>query len=93
MSNRHRGNDLGRRLADAGSRLLATLGDLIAEGTWRRVLIRKRDGNRLGEVSLTVAVLVSGLLVLLIPTLVAIAALGALVAGVRVEIVHDGFDD
>jgi len=93
MSYRHRGTDIGRQIAAAGARLLDYVTDLVTAGNRRRVVIRKPDGGRVGEVSLTLALVVCGLLLILVPTLVAITALGALVAGIQVQIVRDGFYD
>jgi hypothetical protein len=80
---------IGEEVALAGSELVDYVKRLIAEGSVRRLIIRKRSGEVLVEVPLTAGVAVTGALTLMAPVLAALGALAALLAQVRVEVVRD----
>jgi len=63
---------------------------LLAAGKAQRLIIRKPDDQILLQIPLPTGVALSGILVLAAPTLTAIAALAALYAQVRVEVVYTG---
>jgi len=79
---------IGEDVALAGSELVDYVKRLIAEGSVRRLIIRKRSGEVLVEVPLTAGVAVTGALTLMAPVLAALGALAALLAQVRVEVVR-----
>lgn len=72
----------------AGSELVDRVKELIAEGNVRRLIIRKPSGEILMEVPLTVGVAVGGAMTIFAPLLVALGAMAALLAKVKVEIVR-----
>jgi hypothetical protein len=72
----------------AGSQLVERVKEIIAEGNVRRVIIRNAEGHTLLEIPLTAGVVVGGALTLFSPLLAALGALAALVAKVKIEVVH-----
>jgi len=72
----------------AGSELVDRVKKLIAEGNVRRLIIRKPSGEILMEIPLTVGVAVGGVMTIFAPLLVALGAMAALLAKVKVEIVR-----
>jgi hypothetical protein len=72
----------------AGSELVERVKKLIAEGNVRRLIIRKPSGEILMEIPLTVGVAVGGAMTIFAPLLVALGAMAALLAKVKVEIVR-----
>lgn len=74
----------------AGSDLVERIKSIAREGNVRRVIIRKPSGETLLEIPLTAGVVTGGGLILLAPVIAALGALAALLAEVKVEIVHSG---
>jgi len=72
----------------AGSELVDRVKELIAEGNVRRLIIRKPDGDLLLEVPLTTGVAVGSVVTIFAPVLVALGAMAALLAKVKVQIVR-----
>lgn len=92
----------GRRRPDdrdfSGSDWLSKAKDLINQGNLRRLIVRRPSGRLLIDVPLVAGLGVTALLVLIIPMLMALAALAALLMGFRLEIerdsgVYDNRDD
>lgn len=77
----------GKEIELEGKELVVKLEAIIKEGNAKAVIIRDEQGEDLLAVNLNVGVVAGGVLVLTAPVLAAIAALAALVAKVRVEIV------
>ena len=74
----------------AGNQLVERVKQLVAEGNVRRLIIRKSSGQTLLEIPLTTGVAVGGAFTLLAPILAALGAVAALVAEVKVEVIHTG---
>lgn len=74
----------------AGNQLVERVKELMAEGNVRRLIIRKPSGEALLEIPLTAGVAVGGVFTVMAPILAALGALAALLAEVKVEIVHAG---
>jgi hypothetical protein len=72
----------------AGGQLVDRVKEIIAEGNVRRVIIRHPDGRVLLEIPLTASVVVGGAVTLFSPLLAALGAMAALVAKVKVEVIH-----
>lgn len=71
-----------------GKELVEWVKKLIAEGNVRRLIIRKPDGGLLLEVPLTASVAVGSVMTIFAPVLVALGAMAALLARVKVQIVR-----
>src|SRR5215207_235101 len=92
--NEQQNNQGGQRtfneeLEVAGSQLVERVRELIEEGNVRRLIIRNPDGRTLLEIPLTFGAVASGALLLFYPVLAGLAAIGALVARLKIEIVRD----
>ncbi len=83
-------NDSGwkEELLLTGSELVERVKELIEEGSVRRLIIRKPDGESLLEVPLTAGVAVGGALTIMAPVLAAIGALAALVKDFKLEVIR-----
>ncbi len=76
-----------------GDELVTRVKELIEDATVSRVIIRKPSGETLLEVPVAAGAAVAGALTLFAPVLAAVGALAALIAKVRVEIVHEDAGD
>jgi hypothetical protein len=74
----------------AGSQLVERVKKLVAEGNVRRLIIRKPSGEAILEIPLTAGVAVGGVFTVMAPVLAALGALAALLAEVKVEVIHTG---
>jgi len=74
----------------AGHQLVERVKQLVADGNVRRLIIRKPSGESLMEIPLTAGVAVGGVVTVMAPILAALGALAALLAEVKVEVVHTG---
>jgi hypothetical protein len=72
----------------AGGDLVERVKKLVQQGNVRRLIIKKPGGDVLMEIPLTAGAVVGGTLVIMTPILAALGALAALLAEVRVEVVH-----
>ena len=72
----------------AGSDLVDRIKKLVAEGNVRRLIIRKPDGDILLEIPLTAGVAVGGAMTIIAPVLAALAALAALLAEFKLEVIR-----
>lgn len=87
-------NQEGRRtfseeLEVAGNQLVERVRELIADGNVRRLIIRNPEGRTLIEIPLTIGVVAGGALLVFYPVLAGLAAIGGLVARVRIEVVRE----
>ncbi|NJO84241.1 MAG: DUF4342 domain-containing protein [Blastochloris sp.] len=73
----------------AGSQLVERVRELIEQGNVRRLIIRDQSNRTLLEIPLTVGVVATGALAIFYPLLAGLAAIGGLVARVKIEIVRD----
>jgi hypothetical protein len=73
----------------SGEKLVETVKKLVAEGTVRRLIIKKPDGESLLEIPLTAGVAIGGAMVVFAPVLAAIGALAALIARVKIVVVRE----
>ncbi|TVQ88194.1 MAG: DUF4342 domain-containing protein [Chromatiaceae bacterium] len=89
MKEHRTGREITERVSVVGGEVVSYVKQLVAEGNVRRLILRKPDGGRLLEIPLTAGVAVGGALTLFMPALAAIAAIGALVAKVELDIIHD----
>lgn len=76
-----------------GTELVDFIKKMLAEGNVRRLIIHKPGGETLMEIPLTTGLAASGILTLMAPVFAAAGALGALMAGVKVEIIRSGDDE
>jgi hypothetical protein len=72
----------------AGSELVDHVKQLIEEGNVRRVIIRKESGEILMEIPLTGTVVGVGVVTIFAPVLVALGAMAALLARVKIEVIR-----
>lgn len=70
------------------SKLVDFVKDLIKEGNVRRLIIRKINGELLLEIPLTAGVVAGSLVTIFAPVLVALGAMAALLAKVKIQIVR-----
>jgi hypothetical protein len=88
---------MGKDADDTGStheevqchRLIERIKELIKDGNARAVRVRTDDGKIFLEIPLTPAAITGGVVVLAAPWIAVLAAIAALVARVRVEVVRD----
>ena len=74
----------------AGNQLVERVKQLVAEGNVRRIVVRKSSGETLLEIPLTAGVAVGGVFTIMAPILAALGALAALLAEVKLEVIHTG---
>ena len=72
----------------AGHELVERVKKLVAAGNVRRVIIRTPNDELLLEIPLTAGVAVGSVVTIMAPVLAALGALAALVARVKVQIIH-----
>lgn len=89
MTEHRTGREITERVSLVGGEVVNYVKQLAAEGNVRRLILRKPDGSRLLEIPLTAGVAVGGALTLFAPAIAAIAAIGALVAKVELDIIRD----
>jgi hypothetical protein len=82
------GRTFSEELEVAGSQLVERVRELIEEGTVRRLIIRNAEGRTLLEIPLSFGAVAGGALLVLNPVLAGLAAIGALVAHVNIEIIR-----
>lgn len=82
------GRTFSEELEVTGSQLVERVRELIEEGTARRLIIRNAEGRTLLEIPLSFGAVASGALLLFNPVLAGLAAMGALVAQVKIEIIR-----
>ncbi|PKK86079.1 MAG: hypothetical protein CVT48_02740 [Thermoplasmata archaeon HGW-Thermoplasmata-1] len=73
----------------AGKEAVDKIKDVVREGNVRKVIIKSEKGKTLLEIPMTGAVIAGGVITLANPILAAIAALAALVARIKIEIVRE----
>ncbi len=83
------GKTFNEELEVAGNQLVDRVKELIQEGNVRRLIIRNADGRTLLEIPLTIGAVAGGALVFWNPLLAGLAAVGALVARLKIEIVRE----
>ena len=71
-----------------GEELVSFVKTVINEGNVRRLVIRKPDGEILLEIPLTAGLAASGAATVFAPVLTALGAMGALLAGVQIQIIR-----
>ena len=74
----------------AGNELVDRVKQLVAEGNVRRLIIRKSSGEAILEIPLTAGVAVGGVFTVMAPILAVLGTLAALLAEVKVEVIHAG---
>jgi hypothetical protein len=74
----------------AGNEVVEHVKRLIEEGNVRRVILRKENGDPLLEIPLTATVAGVGVATIFAPVLVALGAMAALLARVKMEVVRTG---
>lgn len=72
----------------AGAELVVRIEELVKAGNVRRVILRSPDDKLLLEIPLTAGAVAGGVVVLVAPVLAAIAALAAMLAKVKVQVVR-----
>ena len=77
----------------AGSELVDRVKEWIEDSSATRLIIRKPNGEILMEVPIAAGVAVGGAVTLFAPVLVALGAMAALLAHVKVEIVREKDED
>ncbi len=76
----------------AGSQLVERVKELIEEGNVRRLIIRNPEGRTLIEIPLTFGAVAGGALLVFYPVLAGLAAIGGLLARIKIEIVRQDPD-
>ena len=76
----------------AGDQLIATVKQLVADGSVRRVILRDSSGREFLSVPLTASAVVGGITVLAAPVLAAIGVVAAMVAEVTLEVERTDVD-
>ncbi|MBI1259636.1 MAG: DUF4342 domain-containing protein [Chloroflexi bacterium] len=84
--NKHTFNE---ELEVAGNQLVERVKELIEQGNVRRLIIRNPEGRTLMEIPLTLGAVAGGALLFFYPVLAGLAAIGALVARLKIEIVRE----
>ncbi len=72
-----------------GNQLVERVRELIQEGNVRRLIIRNQEGRTLLEIPLTIGVAAGGVLLVFYPVLAGLAAIGGLLAKLKIEIVRE----
>jgi hypothetical protein len=88
-NNQESGRTFNEELEVAGSQLVERVRELIEEGNVRRLIIRNQDGRALLEIPLTFGAVAGGALLIFYPVLAGLAAIGALIAHLKIEIVRE----
>ncbi len=86
--NNNQGRTFNEELEVAGNQLVERVKELIEEGNVRRLIIRNSDGKTLLEIPLTIGAVAGGALLVFYPVLAGLAAIGGLIARVKIEIVR-----
>lgn len=73
----------------AGGQMVERIKELLAEGSVRRLILRRPNDEVLLEVPLAAGAAVGGVLTVFAPVLAAIGAMAALIAQFKVEIVRE----
>ena len=76
-----------------GNELIDYIKKLIKEGNVRRLIIKKKNGKAVLEIPLSAGVGIGGLLLVLVPVIVAIGSVAAWMAEFRVEVIRDDETD
>ena len=76
-----------------GGELVDRVKEVVKEGNVRRLIIRTPNNEVLIEIPLTAGVAVGGAMVLFVPVLAALGAIAALLAKVKVDVVHSEDND
>ena len=87
--NNQQERNFSEELEVAGNQLVERVKELIEEGNVRRLIIRNPEGKTLIEIPLTIGAVAGGALLLFYPVLAGLAAIGGLVARVKIEIVRE----
>lgn len=82
-------NRIVEELEVAGNQLKDRVTELIEQGNIRRLIIRNQEGRTLLEIPLTVGAVAGGALLFFNPLLTGLAAIGAMVAKLKIEIVRE----
>jgi hypothetical protein len=72
----------------AGAELVVRIEELVKAGNVRRVILRTPDNKLLLEIPLTAGAVAGGVVVLVAPVLAALAAMAALLAKVKIQVVR-----
>jgi hypothetical protein len=88
-SNDPKNRTFSEELEVAGNQLVERVRELLEEGNVRRLILRNQDGRTLIEIPLTIGVVAGGALLVFYPVLAGLAAIGGLVARVRIEVVRE----
>jgi hypothetical protein len=83
------GRTFNEELEVAGSQLVERVKELIEEGNIRRLIIRNQEGRALLEIPLTFGAVAGGALLIFYPVLAGLAAIGGLLAHLKIEIVRE----
>ncbi len=83
------GRTFNEELEVAGSQLVERVKELIEEGNVRRLIIRNPEGKTLIEIPLTFGAVAGGALLIFYPVLAGLAAIGGLLARIKIEIVRE----
>jgi hypothetical protein len=83
------GRTFNEELEVAGSQLVERVKELIEQGNVRRLIIRNGDKRVLLEIPLTFGAVAGGALLIFYPVLAGLAAIGALIGKLTIEVVRD----
>jgi hypothetical protein len=82
------GRTFNEELEVTGNQLVERVKELIEEGNVRRLIIRNPEGRTLLEIPLTFGAVAGGALLMFYPVLAGLAAIGGLLARLKIEIVR-----
>lgn len=83
-------NSFTEKVEIVGSSLVATVKNLMADASVRRVVIRNAEGRQLLSIPMTAGIAGGAVAILLAPLMSALAVLGGAVAKLKLEIVRTG---
>jgi hypothetical protein len=95
MSEKRKNDEIVEEITIKGQELVEYVKELIQKGNVRRIIIRKSNGDEIMQVPLTAAVVGAGALAVFATPLVAIGAIAAYLAEVKIDIVRvaDGTEE
>lgn len=73
----------------AGENLVATVKKLMSDASVRRIIVRNQQGRQLISIPLTFGIAGGALAIFMAPFISALAAIGAAMARVKLEIIRD----
>lgn len=86
-------NSFTEKIQVAADQVADTLRQLVAEGTVRKIIVRKADGTQILSIPLAAGVAIGGVAVLVAPAISAVAALATLFSNLTVQVERTNRDE